>query len=75
MPASKSSEIAELETRSNQQESEKGEQNSGRSQGAGRQGVAIAAAVLLACGGLVGYGVFATDEQSAVPPPPSRPPR
>ncbi|MFE7712024.1 MmpS family transport accessory protein [Streptomyces sp. NPDC057486] len=49
---------------------EKGEQKSGGSQsaglqGTGRQGIAIAAAMLLACGGLVGYGGFATNEQPA----------
>lgn len=70
MPASESSEITEPETKGHQQVNEKDEQNSGGSQGAGlqgtgRQGIAIAAAVLLACGGLVGYGVFATDEQPA----------
>ncbi|MGR8008755.1 hypothetical protein [Streptomyces hypolithicus] len=39
---------------------ESGERDSG-----GRQGVAIAAAVLLACGGLVGYGMFTTEEKTA----------
>ncbi|WP_415952525.1 MmpS family transport accessory protein [Streptomyces sp. KLOTTS4A1] len=31
--------------------------------GGGRQGVAIAAAVLLACAGLVGYGLLGSDEE------------
>lgn len=70
MPDSESPEITEPEINSNQQVNEKGEQTSGGSggtglQGTGRQGVAIAAVVLLACGGLVGYGMFTTDEQPA----------
>ncbi|MGN9792195.1 hypothetical protein ACTMTU_14020 [Streptomyces sp. OZ13] len=46
--------------------------NESREQGAGggRAGVAIAAVLLLACGGLVGYGVLDTEEK---PKPPAVP--
>jgi hypothetical protein len=39
--------------------------------GGGRAGVAIAAVLLLACGGLVGYGVLDTEEKPKPPPVPT----
>lgn len=41
--------------------------------GGGRAGVAIAAVLLLACGGLVGYGVLDTEEKPKPPAVPTAP--